>query len=55
MPAPLDALLAFSKKQLDANAVMRVLVEHDDWQMPALYLPGEQKTADSHPSASPAM
>ncbi len=45
MPSPLDALAAFSKKQLEANDVMRLLVEHDDWQVPVPYLEGDQ--ADS--------
>jgi hypothetical protein len=45
MPSPLDALLAFSKKQLEANDVMRVLVQHDDWQMPVVYL--QEDKADS--------
>ena len=47
MPTPIDSLIAYSKKQLDGDAVMRALIEHDDWFMPALYLPGETKVAEA--------
>lgn len=47
MASALDSLIAFSKKQLTRDEVMRALVEHDDWFMPALYLPEEERVADS--------
>ena len=44
---PVATLVAFSKKQATSDQVMRALVEHDDWSIPALMLPGEPKVVEN--------